>query len=194
MAHSGAITRRTAIAGLASLTAASAISISDNSFAQGKPRPAPQWDIVEWFNGDGGNVDTLRGKVVVIDFFQLWCPGCNSFSGPLMSHWQEKFASEIKSGSLHMVKIHTVFEGHNYQTVQRLKAYIAEKGITLPVGVDRHQDGRHVPVTMDRYRTRGTPEMVIIDKRGMIRFQQFGYFDPKSVEPGLAALMKRSAA
>ncbi|MGI9408605.1 MAG: TlpA family protein disulfide reductase [Hyphomicrobiaceae bacterium] len=194
MADSTAITRRTAIAGLATLSTASALSISSNSLAQNRPRPAPQWEVVEWFNGDGGNVDTLRGKVVVIDFFQLWCPGCNSFSGPLMSHWQKEFASEINTGSLHMVKIHTVFEGHNYQTVQRLKAYIKKKGITLPVGVDRHQEGRHVPITMGRYRTSGTPEMVIIDKRGMIRFQHFGYFDPKKVEPALVALMKRSAA
>ena len=159
-----------------------------------RSRPAPQWDIVEWINGDGGNVDTLRGKVIVIDFFQLWCPGCNSFSGPLMSYWQKKFAANIANGSLHMVKIHTVFEGHNYQTVQKLKSYIKEKGITLPVGVDRHKKGRHVPITMDRYRTSGTPETVIIDKNGMIRFQQFGSFDPNEIEPGLVALMKRSAA
>ncbi|QYZ68013.1 MAG: 1,6-anhydro-N-acetylmuramyl-L-alanine amidase [Gammaproteobacteria bacterium (ex Lamellibrachia satsuma)] len=33
---------------------------------------------------------------------------------------------------------------------------------------------------MKRYRTRGTPEMAIIDKEGRIRFQRFGSFDPAS--------------
>ena len=165
--------------------------------AQRAPRiglPAPQWDILEWINRDGGNVDTLRGQVIVIDFFQLWCPGCNKFSGPLLSYWREKFADEIRSGQLALVKIHTVFEGHNYQTVERLKSYVAEKKITLPVGVDRHADGRRLPVTMMRYQTRGTPEMAIIDKQGIIRFQEFGYFEVPPVEALLRKLMAPTRA
>ncbi len=165
--------------------------------AQRAPRvglPAPQWDILEWINRDGGNVDALRGSVIVIDFFQLWCPGCNKFSGPLMSYWQEKFATEIGAGQLSLVKIHTVFEGHNYQTVERLRSYVNEKRITLPVGVDRHADGRRLPVTMMRYQTRGTPEMAIIDKQGIIRFQQFGYFEVPPVEAQLRQLMAPSRA
>ena len=162
--------------------------------APGVGRPAPQWDILEWINGDGGNVATLRGRVIVIDFFQLWCPGCNKFSGPLLSYWQDKFAAEISAGQLSLVKIHTVFEGHNYQTVQRLKSYVREKKITLPVGVDRHEGGSRLPVTMMRYQTRGTPEMAIIDRQGIIRFQQFGYFDVPPVEALLRELMNSARA
>ena len=148
------------------------------------------WDISEWINGNAGNVDTLRGKVIVIDFFQLWCPGCNKFSGPLLSYWQKRFAEDIAAGRLVLVKIHTVFEGHSYQSVSRLKQYIKEKNITLPVGVDRHLDGRRVPVTMDRYRTSGTPEMVFIDTEGVIRFQKFGYFEPAKGEALILELME----
>lgn len=152
--------------------------------AQGQAvgRPAPSWDILEWINGDGGNVDTLKGKVIIIDFFQLWCPGCNKFSGPLMTHWQEKFSNEMAMGQLVLVKIHTVFEGHNYQTVNKLKTYVKDKGITIPVGVDRHIGERRIPETMRRYKTRGTPEMVIIDGNGIIRFQEFGGYEPTPVE------------
>lgn len=163
--------------------------VASSALAQSAARPAPQWDILEWINGDGGNVDQLRGKVIVIDFFQLWCPGCNQFSGPLMTHWQKTLATEIAAGALQMVKIHTVFEGHNYQTVRKLKSYVTEKSITLPVGVDRHADRQRIPTTMRRYRTRGTPEMVMIDKKGTIRFQQFGYFDPAKGEEFLRALL-----
>lgn len=145
------------------------------------PRPAPAWDIDQWLNSDPGNVDDNLGKVIIIDFFQLWCPGCNTFTGPLMQQWQDRFAEEIDTGNLLIVKIHTVFEGHNYQAVNRLKSYLIEKAITPPVAVDRHHND-HRPETKLRYRTSGTPEVVIIDREGMIRFQKFGGFDAVATE------------
>lgn len=145
------------------------------------PHPAPEWDIALWLNGYPGNVADNHGKVIVIDFFQLWCPGCNTFTGPLMQQWQQRFSDEIESEDLLLVKIHTVFEGHDYQTVSRLKSFLEEKRITLPVAVDRHQDD-HRPETKLRYNTRGTPEVVIIDREGMIRFQKFGFFDAVATE------------
>ena len=142
-------------------------------------RKAPQWDISEWINSSGLQLDQLRGKVVVIDFFQMWCPGCNKFSIPLMDHWENQvFTKEMVSGKLVFVSIHTVFEGHGYQTPKRLKRFLKEKGITHPVGVDRHIAGRRIPETMRRYNTGGTPEMAFIDKQGNIRFQKFGFFEP----------------
>jgi len=147
-----------------------------------EPRPAPAWDIAEWLNKNPGNVGNNLESVIVIDFFQLWCPGCNSFTGPLMQKWQDRFSDEITSGDLLLVKIHTVFEGHNYQTVRRLKQYVIDKGITMPVGVDRHDGNDYLPETKKHYKTSGTPEVVIIDRDGMIRFQKFGWFDPVATE------------
>lgn len=146
--------------------------------ARTEPRPAPAWEISEWLNSPGLTLEGLKGKVVVIDFFQLWCPGCNSFSIPLMHHWESVFAKEQAEGHIQFVSIHTVFEGHNYQRPERLRSFIKEKKITHPVGIDRHMDGERLPVTMRRYNTNGTPEMAIIDKQGRIRFQKFGFFEP----------------
>ncbi len=154
-----------------------------------EPRPAPGWDIAEWLNSDPGSIDSNRERVIVIDFFQLWCPGCNTFTGPLMQKWQDRFSEEIASGDLLLVKIHTVFEGHDYQTIQRLKQYLLDKNITMPVGVDRHLGNDHLPETKKRYQTRGTPEVVIIDREGMIRFQKFGGFDPAAVEKYIDVLL-----
>ncbi len=47
-------------------------------------KKAPDWEISEWINSEPLSLSGLKGKVIVIDFFQLWCPGCNSFSIPLM--------------------------------------------------------------------------------------------------------------
>ncbi len=144
--------------------------------------PAPEWEISQWFNSKGFKLSELKGKVVVIDFFQLWCPGCNSFSIPLMHKWEKKYADQAKAGEIQFVSIHTVFEGHNYQNPARLKKYLKEKGIEHPVGVDQQQKGHYVPLTMRKFNTKGTPEMAIIDKLGRIRFQRFGSFDVAASE------------
>ncbi|MEN8177681.1 MAG: TlpA disulfide reductase family protein [Pseudomonadota bacterium] len=153
-------------------------------------RPAPEWDISEWINGEGNSLAELRGKVVVVDFFQLWCPGCNSFSIPLMSAWEEKYRTEVESGRLIFLSIHSVFEGHEFQNPKRLRLYLKQKGIRHLVGVDRHQEGEEIPETMQRYRTRGTPEMAIIDQQGQIRFQRFGRFDPAEGESLIENLLE----
>ena len=143
---------------------------------------APQWDVSEWINSDGLKLADLKGQVVIIDFFQMWCPGCNKFSLPLMAHWEKVFAKQIEEKKLTVLSIHTVFEGHKQQTVKRLRKYVVKKGITHPVGVDRHEGDARLPNTMIRYKTNGTPEMAFIDKLGRIRFQKFGYFDPVAGE------------
>ncbi len=33
---------------------------------------APDWIISEWINGPGVTLDELKGKVVIVEFFQLW--------------------------------------------------------------------------------------------------------------------------
>jgi hypothetical protein len=43
---------------------------------------------------------------------------------------------------------------------------------------------------MIRYRTRGTPEVAIIGKKGNIRFQHFGGFNPAVAEKLIDALLE----
>ncbi|MDA7946931.1 MAG: TlpA family protein disulfide reductase [Hyphomicrobiaceae bacterium] len=153
-------------------------SFASSALAAPSAKKAPQWEISEWINSDPISLSDLKGQVVVIDFFQLWCPGCKSFSIPLMHHWEQVFAKEAKEGRIAFISIHTVFEGHSFQSPKRLRRFLKEKGIEHPVGIDRHVDGQRVPETMRRYNTMGTPEMAIIDKQGKIRFQRFGFFEP----------------
>jgi hypothetical protein len=88
------------------------------------------------------------------------------------------------------LSIHTVFEGHSYQNPKRLKSFVKEKGIHHLVGIDKHEKGERIPESMKRYRTRGTPEIAIMDKNGYIRFQKFGGFDPEPVENFIRQLLK----
>ena len=168
-----------------------AMSVIHNptSIAKSKYPKAPGWVIEEWVVGPETSLVENKGKIVIVDFFQLWCPGCNSFSIPLMSQWEKKYAKQQQQGKIAFVSIHTVFEGHNYQTNKRLKKFVKEKGMHHPVGVDYLAKGQRLPTTMVLYETRGTPEIAIIDKDGFIRFQKFGGFDPEPVEKLIEELL-----
>jgi thiol-disulfide isomerase/thioredoxin len=162
------------------------VLLAGKTEADSSDNQAPEWVISEWINSNGLALAGLRGKVVVIDFFQLWCPGCNKFSGPLMQKWNQQYSSRK---DIQLVGIHTVFEGHSQQTPKRLRRYVKEKNITYPVGVDDQVANQRLPETMIRYHTRGTPEMAIIDKKGKIRFQHFGSFNSVVAEKLINTLL-----
>ncbi len=144
------------------------------------PTEAPEWETSGWLNGSPGKLSELRGKVVLIEFFQLWCPVCNSFSIPLFQHWNELYGGR---DDVAIVSIHTVFEGHDVQTVKRLREFVQEKGILYPVGLDAYDSPKGtIPVSMRRFKTEGTPQIAIVDKGGMLRWSHFGKFDPAPVE------------
>ena len=151
--------------------------------------PAPPLEISKWLNGEEISLKDLRGKVVVLEFFQLWCPGCNRFSIPLMKEWGGKFKD---SKEITFLSVHTVFEGHRYQTTPRLRKFVKEKGIQHPVAVDRHEGKETVPKTMKRYKTGGTPCVVILDKKGIVRFKWLGGFKVDPVEDLIRSLMAES--
>ena len=111
-----------------------------------------------------------------------------------MKHWQQMFANDIKSGHLQMVKIHTVFEGHDYQSPERLREFVEIWGIEHPVGIDSYaSDGDEVPLTMRRYSTGGTPHVVIVDRSGRLRFRHLGRFDEQAAEALIDRLLGEAA-
>ena len=151
-------------------------------------RAAPEWAVSEWINGDPGPLENHRGRVVLLHFFQLWCPGCNHFSIPLFHRWEEKYGAR---DDVLIISIHSVFEGHSFQSANRLHGFVADKEIDHPVGIDDYADSSdRTPITMRRYRTGGTPQVVIIDKKGEIRFSHLGGFDSARAERLIDQLLR----
>ena len=153
---------------------------------------APEWDVSQWLNGDPGKLSDHRGRVVLIQFFQLWCPGCSSFSVPLFGRWEERYGNR---DDVLLVSIHSVFEGHAVQTPQRLQDYVRQRGLRHPVGIDAYSPRDPLtPLTMKHYEVNGSPSVVVIDKEGKIRFSHLGRFDPAVVESFIDRLLKERGA
>lgn len=149
-------------------------------------RPASPWQVDRWFNTSRPlSLEALRGKVIVLEAFQMLCPGCVSHGLPQASRVHATFPA----GQVAVVGLHTVFEHHAAMTPVALEAFLHEYRIAFPVGVDRPGTHGPVPQTMDAYAMRGTPTLVLIDAQGRIRHQHFGQVSDLMLGAQIAALV-----
>ena len=150
---------------------------------------APPLAVSEWFNTDAPiTLDGLAGQVVAIEAFQMLCPGCVSHGLPQAQRIAATFAGQVT-----VLGLHTVFEHHEAMTPVSLKAFLYEHRIAFPVGVDQHDQPGGTPITMARYRLRGTPSLILIDRSGNIRLNAFGQADDLLVGATLARLIDEPA-
>ena len=146
---------------------------------------APELAITRWFNtATDPTLADLRGEVVVIEAFQMLCPGCVSHGLPQAKRIQQAFGDDVT-----VLGLHCVFEHHAAMTPVSLEAFLHEYRITFPVGVDAHDPGGTLPITMGRFQLRGTPSLVVIDRAGRIRLHAFGQIDDLAVGATLARLI-----
>lgn len=146
---------------------------------------APEWDVTEWLGPQppATTLAGLRGQVVLIEAFQMLCPGCVNHGLPLANKVHASFGPDVT-----VIGLHTVFEHHAAMEPVSLKAFLHECRIGFPVGVDRPQ-GRGMPATMERYAMEGTPTMLLIDRDGQLRTQAFGKVDELAMGMVLGGLI-----
>lgn len=150
----------------------------------------PELDVSEWFNTDTPlTLGGLRGRVVVIEAFQMLCPGCVLHGIPLVQSIQKTFPEE----KVAVIGLHTVFEHHDAMTPVSLKAFLHEYRITFPVGVDRQGVGQ-LPNTMSRFGMRGTPSLVLLDQSGRIVVHHLGQVSELQLGSEIGSLLTRGAA
>src|SRR5690606_25345550 len=112
------------------------------------PRQAPEWRVAQWFNASPSlTLESLRGKLVVLEAFQMLCPGCVSHGLPQAKRVRETFPSDRVA----VVGLHTVFEHHDAMRPEALRAFLHEYGIQFPVGIDQPGEHGPIPQTMQAY-------------------------------------------
>ncbi len=135
-------------------------------------RQAPEWSVNKWLNlpTDEKKVDiqNFRGKTLYLFCFQSWCPGCHSSGFPTMQKVMSRFKG---NDDVKFVAIQTVFEGFDSNTFDHAKQAAQKYKLTIPVG-QSGEKGKRSEV-MARYRTGGTPWVVIIDRDGVVRYNDF---------------------
>lgn len=150
----------------------------------------PEWEISKWFNtATPISIASLRGRVVMIEAFQMLCPGCVAHGLPQAKRAAGIFAEK----DVAVIGLHSVFEHHDAQGPVSLKAFLHEYQINFPVGVDQHDDDSTTPLTMSSFELRGTPSLLLIDRSGYLRHHRFGQVDDIELGAFIMELVKEPA-
>ncbi|MCI0363503.1 MAG: redoxin family protein [Phycisphaerales bacterium] len=135
-------------------------------------REAPSWRVDQWFNlpKDRTAIDVgdYRGKVIYLYGFQSWCPGCHSRGFPTLKELIKRFNG---NADVAFVAIQTAFEGFQTNTAESALKTTKRYELDIPIG-HSGTDGQRSRL-MNDYRTGGTPWTIIIDRRGIVRFNDF---------------------
>jgi hypothetical protein len=131
---------------------------------------APELQVAEWLNTpEPITLHSLRGRVVVIEAFQMLCPGCVFHGLPQA----QRVAEAFDAAQVCVLGLHSVFEHHAVQgPAAALRAFMHENRIRFPVGIDAQ--GEPLPRTMAAYAMQGTPTLLLIDGEGVLHAQHFG--------------------
>ena len=80
-------------------------------------KPAPALAVAEWFQGQPVNFDALRGQVVLLEVFQVNCPGCFLYSLPQAIALHHRYADQ----GLTVLGVATAFEDFDKNTTANLR-------------------------------------------------------------------------
>ena len=152
---------------------------------------APELQTTDWLNTDEPVLlGALRGKVVLIEAFQMLCPGCVSHGLPQAMRVHRVFDRD----DVAVIGLHTVFEHHGAQGSRTaLAAFLHEYKIAFPVGIDAPSDSGGLPKTMARYGMQGTPTLILVDKLGHLRKHKFGWEDDLVLGAEIMSLVRDGA-
>lgn len=151
-----------------------------------EPSTAPELVVSQWFNTPAPiSLAGLHGQVVVLHAFQMLCPGCVERGLPQA----QRIAQLFPRDEVAVIGLHTVFEHHEAMKPVSLAAFIHEYQFDFPVGIDRPATDGPLPQTMTVYRMKGTPTLILIDRRGRLRQHRFGVDDDLRVGAAIATLL-----
>ncbi|MGH8763505.1 MAG: redoxin domain-containing protein [Nitrosospira sp.] len=148
---------------------------------------APELQTSGWLNTTQPlTLASLRGKVIMLHTFQIFCPGCVQIGIPQA----QRIYQEFDPKRVAVIGLHTVFEHHSVMGRDALEVFVHEYRLSFPIGIDRYEgQAQGVPLTMQAYQMQGTPTLVLIDKTGHVRLHKFGHVSDLTVGFSIGALL-----
>lgn len=116
----------------------------------------------EWFNTKPLKLSSLRGKVVLIDFWTYTCINCIR-TLPYLRSWYDKYSDK----GLVIIGVHTP-EFEFEKSADNVKKAISDFGLKYPVMQDNNY------ATWNAYSNQYWPAEYLIDANGNIRHTHFG--------------------
>lgn len=128
-----------------------------------KPYDAPEFAGIEaWLNSRPLTMESLKGKVVLVDFWTYSCINCVR-TLPYITDWDRKYRDQ----GLVIVGVHAP-EFEFEKKLANVRAAIAQHGIRYPVALDNKL------ATWDNFSNSYWPAHYLINREGKVVYTHFG--------------------
>jgi len=142
-------------------------------------QPAVALDAEAWVNGDPLTDADLKGKVVLLDFWAVWCGPCIA-TFPHLREWQDKYGEKglVIIGATRYYSFGWDSDAKRPMQVENLAP--EEEQTAMKAFADHHQLKHRLAVMprasdfASKYGVTGIPQAVLIDQQGIIRLIRVG--------------------
>jgi len=136
----------------------------------------------QWFNTDPLTMESLRGKVVLIDFWTYTCINCIR-TLPYIRNWHAKYQDK----GLVIIGVHTP-EFEFEKSSKNVQKAIEDFALPYPIMQDNDY------ATWRAYNNRYWPAKYLVDKDGKLRYTHFGEGDYDETEKMIQKLLEETGA
>jgi cytochrome c biogenesis protein CcdA/thiol-disulfide isomerase/thioredoxin len=137
---------------------------------------------VEWINSPALTNESLKGKVVLVDFWTFDCINCKH-TLPYVKDWAKKYEKD----GLVVIGVHTPEYGFE-RIIDNVKDKVKEYGITYPVAIDNNY------AIWRNFDNQYWPAHYIIDAKGQVRYTHFGEGSYETQEKVIQQLLDEAKA
>ncbi|WP_323151414.1 cytochrome c biogenesis protein DipZ [Pseudomonas glycinae] len=137
---------------------------------------------VQWLNSPELTAESLRGKVVLVDFWTYDCINCQH-TLPYVKEWEKKYGKD----GLVVIGVHTPEYGYE-RIIDNVKDQVHKLGITYPVAIDNNY------AIWRNFDNQYWPAHYLVDAKGQVRYTHFGEGSYQAQEQMIQQLLKEAKA